>query len=290
MGCSESKNSSMKIIEDKYETYEQVQDAILLAGLEGMSELIFGIDLTQSNEQTGRNSFNGRCLHSIDKTGRIMNPYQETIKILAKTLEKFDDDGRIPMYGFGESRTKSTKVMSFGNRPCYRFDDCLRTYNSIIEGITLSGPTSFAPIIYKSLEIICQNWGYHILVIIADGQITNPTNQTDEAIRIASKFPLSIIVVGVGDGPWEKMEEYDDRIKGREFDNFQFVEFNKTKTGRNPELNFAINALQEIPDQYKYIKKRGMLKKPKNIPIFAKIETVIEEYDEAPPYEFLKIN
>ena len=102
---------------------------------------------------------------------------------------------------------------------------------------------------------------YHILLIIADGQVTVP-DETIRAIVEASEWPLSIIMVGVGDGPWEGMKEYDDGLSARKFDNFQFVNYTDIMANmdnEDPDAAFALHALMEIPDQFKEIKKLGLL-------------------------------
>jgi len=254
----EEKKEGFFSIKAHYESLDEVQDALRRSGLES-SNLIIGVDFTGSNEDSGKVTFNGKNLHTIDPN--ILNPYQEVIEIVGKTLEPFDDDKLIPAFGFGDSRTRDSSVFSFSgsDSPCNGFKEVLQKYNEITPGIYLDGPTSFAPLIKKAIEIVKQEKRYHILIIIADGQVSNIL-ETANAIVEASHYPISIIMIGVGDGPWNTMEEFDDRLPQRKFDNFRFVPFHDTMIkAENREVSFSIAALQEIPTQYKLIKKLGYL-------------------------------
>ena len=253
----------LDVIGDRFLNFSELSRAIKEAGLES-SNIIIGVDFTASNEWQGRNSFDRKSLHTISKTKR--NPYQRVITTIASTLSDFDEDNLIPAYGFGDVTTKDEKVFSFtpDESPCKGFMHVLNCYEHVIKMTELSGPTSFVPIINKAIDIAQKNGGYHILIIIADGQVEeNADEVTRQAIIRASYFPLSIIVVGVGDGPWDNMFTYDEKLPSRLFDNFQFVDYGESskKSSKSPDLTFALHALMEIPDQYKKIKELGLLMK-----------------------------
>ncbi|KAL8249936.1 hypothetical protein R6Q59_006804 [Mikania micrantha] len=258
-------------ISDNYETLDQVTSALAKAGLES-SNLIVGIDFTKSNEWTGEKSFNGRSLHSI---GPLQNPYEEAISIIGKTLAAFDEDNLIPCFGFGDASTHDENVFSFypDSRSCQGFEDVLRRYREIVPHLKLSGPTSFAPIIETAIATVEESGGqYHVLLIIADGQVTSvdtkhgqfssQERKTIDAIVKASYYPLSIVLVGVGDGPWYMMKEFDDNIPSRAFDNLQFVNFtdimSKNMDPLRKQTEFALTALMEIPLQYQATLQLGL--------------------------------
>ena len=223
--------------------------------------VIFAIDYTASNMIMGAATFGGHSLHDTTLTER--NPYQKIIAILGETLEQFDDDGIIPAYGFGDYETKGRSVFPLKrNGECRGFSEVLKVYKAITPDIQLSGPTNFAPIIETAITHVKETKQYHILVIAADGQVTEE-EETIEAIVEASDYPLSIIVIGVGDGPWGTMEEFDKRLPQRKFDNFRFVNFHEVYSkAKNKEAAVALAALMEIPDQYRAIKTLRLLEKP----------------------------
>ncbi len=222
--------------------------------------MIVGIDMTASNLKSGTHSCDHPNLHHLSD---MPNAYEQVIDVMDRTLSAFDNDGSVPAYYFGDTVTTNRSVHAFtdpaggGDTPCNGFADLITRYRAVVPKLHLSGPTSFAPLIRKAVHVVRSTGLYHILVIIADGQVPEPDfTDTANAIREASHVPMSIIMVGVGDGPWSGMDVYDSHLKGRQFDNFQFVNYHATlhaKGVENPDLEFARRAMMEIPDQYKAI-------------------------------------
>ncbi|CAG9460257.1 unnamed protein product [Pedinophyceae sp. YPF-701] len=284
LGWSNDQGKHASWIKDKYTTLDQVQCALKDAGLES-SNLIVAIDFTASNTSQGIESFGGKCLHEMSD---VPNPYEQALGVVAKTLSPFDEDGLIPMYGFGDARCHDAKLfcLNDANQPCQGLDECLWRYRQVSPHVKLSGPTSFAPAIYEAMHTVAESGGqYHILLIIADGAITRASSlpasklspqevDTIDAIVAASEMPLSIVMVGVGDGPWDQMQDFDDKIPQRKFDNFQFVcltdVVRKSSRGRSSALaegqlpedvqaEFAVQALMEVPEQFEAVQRLGLL-------------------------------
>jgi hypothetical protein len=61
------------------------------------------------------------------------------------------------LFGSAEYFTNSTPIFCFPH--------------NMFQLVTV-GPTSFAPLIYAAMSVVeSSNWQYHVLVIIADGQV-----------------------------------------------------------------------------------------------------------------------
>eukprot|EP01025_Chloroclados_australasicus_P016441 TRINITY_DN1826_c0_g1_i1.p1 TRINITY_DN1826_c0_g1~~TRINITY_DN1826_c0_g1_i1.p1 ORF type:complete len:323 (-),score=41.31 TRINITY_DN1826_c0_g1_i1:516-1484(-) len=295
MGCATStpqvQDDKKATIPNVYESFDQVQDALRKQGLES-SNMIIGIDFTKSNEWSGKDSYYGLNLHSLN--GKVLNPYEEVMTVIGQTLTYFDEDKLIHTYGFGDATTRDEHVFSFfpHDQPIFELKNVVSRYRQIAPNLTLSGPTSFAPIIRRALDVVHESENrFHILLIIADGQISQECMKDSiDAIVEASSYPLSIIMVGVGDGPWDEMKGFDDRIPQRQFDNFQFVNYTKEmqKLGQydveKRQATFALHSLMEVPEQYKIIKNLGLLGKRDPAQIFRNNDFPALE----PPQEIIK--
>jgi len=275
---------------DRFKSYEDIVTALHRLGLEHCN-LVLGIDFTESNIWQGKSTNKGHSLHHIGHGKHGTNPYQRVIEVLGHTMQSFitadtkvnhkylktaskflgnaknASNMSIPCFGFGDSITKDHSVFPLkeNGEPCYSFSDVMSSYKSTVARVTLGGPTNFAPIINKTISIVKETKRHHLLVIVADGQLVDE-KPSAQAVVDASLHPLSIVVVGVGDGPWDALEQFDDWLPRRKFDNFQFVEYERVAGkcdghhhGREFDLMLALNVLMEVPDQYKACRHLGML-------------------------------
>ncbi|KAI8018056.1 E3 ubiquitin-protein ligase RGLG1 [Camellia lanceoleosa] len=261
MGCISSKWARKS--ENNFNNIDEVTTTLAHRGLE-TANLIVGIDFTRTNMWAGATSFHGRSLHHI---GDELNPYEQAISIIGRTLSGFLDNTLIPCFGFGDVSTLDRDVFSFypEKRICNGFEEVLTRYKELVPHLKLSGPTSFAPIIEMAITIVERSHRqYYVLLIIADGPVTgnaddwDPSPQVKETIDSivkARKYPLSIILVGVGDGSWGTMKNFLGCYDVRESSKFQFVNFTeimkKNMDISRKEAAFAVAALRGIPSQYK---------------------------------------
>jgi len=94
---------------------------------------------------------------------------------------------------------------------------------------------------------------YNILMILTDGQI-NDMQDTIDALVEASFLPISVIIVGIGNGNFGNMDIldaddnplYDRKRRKADRDLVQFVPFNNYK---NDPPKLAEQVLEEIPRQ-----------------------------------------
>ena len=96
---------------------------------------------------------------------------------------------------------------------------------------------------------------YTILLIITDGAVADE-NATMEALERVVDSPLSIVIVGVGEEDFSKMQFLDDAPAKFGRDMVQFVEFNKHCDNSSA---LTSHTLKEIPDQLvSYYHSRGI--------------------------------
>ena len=238
--------------------------------------LTIGIDFTGSNGTYT----DYRSLHYLNNG---MNDYEKAIRSCGDILAYYDDDQLFPCFGFGFAFKNSNQSSLGGKYNCFNYpinnnvddpnihliDNVLVEYRKFITQIRLSGPTNFAPMIRNLNNEVKDNlrngktMEYNILLILTDGQISDLLDTIDEMVE-ASFLPISVIIVGIGQGDFSSMDILDadenplfDR-RGRKADRdlVQFVPFSRYK---NEPAKLAEQVLEEVPRQVvEYYQHKGI--------------------------------
>ncbi|KAN0038186.1 hypothetical protein ACTA71_000358 [Dictyostelium dimigraforme] len=218
--------------------------------------LMIAIDCTASNGSPSDST----SLHYNTPTHE--SEYARSIIAVGNVLAPYDSDGKIELLGFGAERFggMTSHCFQFGPKAEARgIEEVLSIYNKVIPTIKLSYPTNFQEIIKhaakKSVKgVDSKNQKYTILLILTDGDITDMEETIEEIVKASSKAPLSIVIVGVGNASFFKMNKLDgdeDQLCDRNGitatrDIVQFVPF---KEFENDPEQLAAETLCEIPEQ-----------------------------------------
>ena len=233
----------------------------------GQINLDIAIDYTKSN----KNPSDPSSLHYNNQ--KVENDYEKAIKSCGDIIANYDSDELFPVYGFG-GIPEGNEVVSHcfkinfnknDDANIHKVDNIIKFYKESLKKVKLSTPTFFSPVIKKIIEEINYDLinkkkenHYYILMILTDG-IIKDMEETIDCIVEASKLPLSIVIIGIGNADFTKMEILDgdenpltnSSGEKRKRDIVQFVEFNKYK---NKDLDncgphLAEEVLKEIPRQ-----------------------------------------
>ncbi|XP_063816237.1 copine-1 isoform X1 [Pseudophryne corroboree] len=231
-----------------------------------------GIDFTGSNGDPKSPD----SLHYISPTG--VNEYLTAIWCVGNVVQDYDTDKQFPAFGFGAQVPPNWQVshefaLNFNpsNPYCPGVQGIVDAYRQALPQVRLYGPTNFSPIINhmtKFAAAAAQQKSasqYFVLLIITDGEITD-LNDTRNAIVQASKLPMSIIIIGVGNADFKAMEFLDgdngvlkaSSGEAAARDIVQFVPFRQFQNAPREALTQAV--LAEIPKQLvSYFKLLGLL-------------------------------
>ncbi|XP_068612749.1 copine-4-like [Brachionichthys hirsutus] len=232
------------------------------------------VDFTASNGDP-RNSCSLHYIHPYQP-----NEYLKALVAVGEICQDYDSDKMFPAFGFGaqippDYRVSHDFAVNFNedNPECAGIQGVVEAYQACLPKLRLYGPTNIAPIIQKVAHSASQEvhtkeaMQYFILLILTDGVITDMSD-TREAIVQASRLPMSVIIVGVGNADFSDMQmlDGDDGIlrspKGEPVlrDIVQFVPFHNFKHASPSAL--AKSVLAEVPNQVvDYYNSKGI--KPK---------------------------
>jgi len=229
-----------------------------------------------------------QSLHYIDN--RVPNQYEMAIRSVLEICEHYNHSKIFDAMGFGAKIPPNYEVKHLFPLNVHNFqrqvegvNGVLNAYKTCLTSTQLYGPTNFEPSIQefaqKARTFPRDGSRYQILLIITDGVITDMM-KTKLAIINASDLPLSIIIVGVGNDDFDKMDELDSddcllEFNGRvaKRDIVQFVPFRNFMSQATVNLSeydreqiksrLAKEVLAEVPDQVtSYMKSHNIPARP----------------------------
>ncbi|XP_070585228.1 copine-6 isoform X2 [Erythrolamprus reginae] len=243
--------------------YQEKKKNYKNSGYVVLTQCKVAIDFTASNGDPRSE----HSLHFINP--REPNEYLKTLSSVGEICQDYDSDKRFkrfPAFGFGARIPPDFEVthdfaINFDpdNPECEKILGVIEAYKRCLPQIELYGPTNVAPIINKVAGPAAEEeksgmpTKYRVLLILTDGVVSDMPEACDAVVR-ASRLPLSIIIVGIGNADFSDMRELNgdrgmlETEEGRAVrDIVQFVPVREFKKSGHNAL--AKTVLAEVPRQ-----------------------------------------
>ena len=184
-----------------------------------------------------------------------------------------DSDQKVPVYGHG-AKPNSPHYPSDEVEQCFPLSEnedsevegligVQTAYRESLSYLKMWGPTHFLPLIRHALEICktkskTQPYHYTILLMLTDGKVDD-FDETSDVLADACNYPISVIIVGIGNDDFDKMTNFDNGKYRDKYKNFpvrdicKFVRFKYdflTHSEQNfDEKEFRKLLFSEVPGQ-----------------------------------------
>lgn len=143
-------------------------------------------------------------------------PYFNAIRAFGGIMSNYDDDYKVPCFGYDEEG-----VFSLGENDEENLDDLLSIYNEKVKSQEWKsdGGVFLSPIVEQITDVAEKAFGetkdaseYNILVILSSGGLDDIDNLVHQITNKSQTVPLSIILVGIGNNNFYAFQGLHDRL------------------------------------------------------------------------------
>ena len=255
---------------------------------------MIAIDMSATNG----NPFDPRSLHH----NQGENEYMIALREVGNVLAAYDTTQRFPAFGFGAAQAPDYKetvhcfplLRADGQPVCDNINEVIGAYRkALVSTAAPCGPCRYGPVLKHIIDMTREAntkhdaISYTVLLLFTDGDFADFADVAN-LICDGAELPLSIVIVGVGNSRFLKLERLDgddERLCSTEGipcarDIVQFVQFHKHRY--NP-TQLAREVLDEIPEQLvSYMRSKGL--KPTDISPLRKVPSPAPPATEEHPY------
>lgn len=207
----------------------------------------------------------GENYHQMDKNETV---FEKLMKNFLDILVPYNEEPFFQIYGFGFKEKEKFKgeydpymfpINKKIGSPSIQMDEINKLYQSFLNSINFGKQKTDIDLIVKKFNNMVKEDiddydinEYNILLLFINNDIFDEKEFVKDLI-VSSSLPISLVIVGLGKGPFTKLENIEQQfltLKDNEGNKpqrncFKFVSFNKTKNFQNT----AKNSLFDIPEE-----------------------------------------